>query len=360
MYEKRGCRENRLQSYVRRYFESFFRSKRKSQDFVWLSRIPDELDFSKLSENSCFLEEGLSFVTVGCESSVDDGYIMKKFEVIEKSAIGCVKYSGTGIVYKYLRDYHTVSHVVRAFWDSGDQSIGQYKLICKSSGGVESVRVCAGKFRYISNLRIKDDGCGSLVDSKIITYDFETYTRRDGVIVPYAVGIRYGGEESRRYPDKVFKMFYLTDYPGGNENEQALSMVLDSLKFLLRREFRGWKVYAHNLSGFDGPLLLKYLSKLEGFTKSFRYRNGVLYTLSCSYPNSRMDDSWTQIQSGGKVYNQQIRIVFKDSYLLLPRSLRALAQAFGCEAQKGEFPHEFASYENLNYKGVSPVDGRLE
>ena len=55
--------------------------------------------------------------------------------------------------------------------------------------------------------------------------------------------------------------------------------------------------------------------------------------------------------------SKRLSISFKDSYLLLPVSLGELAKSFECSTQKGSFPHDFASFDNLDYCGKSPVDG---
>jgi hypothetical protein len=49
-----------------------------------------------------------------------------------------------------------------------------------------------------------------------------------------------------------------------------------------------------------------------------------------------------------------IGVYLRDSYLLAPGSLKGLACSYGVSTQKGEFPHDFSSFERLNYKGVSP------
>ena len=130
--------------------------------------------------------------------------------------------------------------------------------------------------------------------------------------------------------DKHFKCFYLTDYPGVQE------MFNDFMDFLLKPEFSGFKCYAHNFSKYDGPIATGYI---------------------CNYV-----DKVKPIYSHNKLYELVVRrgrckVILRDSLLLAPASLEALSKSLGIDTLKGSFPHEFSSYENLEYMGVSPCGG---
>jgi hypothetical protein len=94
-------------------------------------------------------------------------------------------------------------------------------------------------------------------------------------------------------------------------------------------------VYAHNLSSFDGVFLLKHLFSY-GEVRPLLF-NGKLISIKLTVKGNN--------KSENKI------LLFKDSMLLLPQSLRNLCKAFNVETHKGYFPF------NLNdtfYSGVFP------
>jgi len=93
-------------------------------------------------------------------------------------------------------------------------------------------------------------------------------------------------------------------------------------------------VYAHNLSEFDGVLLLKHLFKF-GKAKPLLH-NGKLFSITLKL-NLKGHTTKT--------------IIFKDSYLMLPYSLRELCNSFKIKNSKGYFP---ILLNDINYKGVLP------
>jgi hypothetical protein len=50
-----------------------------------------------------------------------------------------------------------------------------------------------------------------------------------------------------------------------------------------------------------------------------------------------------------------VKLNFLDSYSILPAKLSKLCDSFNVEVKKGKFPHEFASFNNLNYIGPHPI-----
>jgi DNA polymerase type B, organellar and viral len=44
-------------------------------------------------------------------------------------------------------------------------------------------------------------------------------------------------------------------------------MLKDSINFLLKPKYSGYKVYAHNFSYFDGIFLMKFLTEVDGIVK---------------------------------------------------------------------------------------------
>lgn len=93
-------------------------------------------------------------------------------------------------------------------------------------------------------------------------------------------------------------------------------------------------VYAHNLSGFDGNFIMKHLIKY-GEVKPLIH-NGKLISIKLRF-NIKGHKGKT--------------IIFKDSLLMLPLSLRDLGKSFKVEVSKGYFPYLL---NDINYKGQFP------
>lgn len=98
-------------------------------------------------------------------------------------------------------------------------------------------------------------------------------------------------------------------------------------------------VYAHNLSGFDGIFLLSALIKYPNSKVKPILFNNRLMGINFSFPT---------IIDNKKVVR---KIIFKDSFLLLPLGLRKLCKAFEIKSPKGYFPFNF---DNVNHSGAIP------
>jgi hypothetical protein len=112
--------------------------------------------------------------------------------------------------------------------------------------------------------------------------------------------------------------------------ELEISRMIDNMvKDICIRKYRNYKVYFHNFSKFDGYFLVKYLSKI-GYCDPIIHK-GKIISVNFNYNG--------------------FNITFKDSYLLLPSSLRKLGKSFKVEYIKGIFPYMLS---NINYKGIVP------
>jgi len=98
------------------------------------------------------------------------------------------------------------------------------------------------------------------------------------------------------------------------------------------REYDNWKIYIHNLSGFDANFLLKILVNL-GDVKPIIHENKII---SITF------------KMNGYV------VTFKDSQQMLIGSLRNLGKSFGVETLKSIFPYKFVNENRLNYIGWIP------
>jgi hypothetical protein len=149
---------------------------------------------------------------------------------------------------------------------------------------------------------------------KFITMDIETINN-NGKLIPYLI-CGYNGSD------------YITSY--GLDQQALFSTFINQLLSKEISKSNKLTVYAHNLSGFDGIFLMKYLLPF-GKVEPLLF-NGKLFSIKVK-------------TNTGKT------IQFKDSYLLLPLSLRKLCKAFDVTVPKSYFPFNLT---NINYVGVFP------
>jgi len=158
---------------------------------------------------------------------------------------------------------------------------------------------------------------------KIITLDIETYKDRDGGMHPYLISW---------FDGKKHHSYYLTDF------KSSSLMIIKALTDLKRKKYDGYKIYIHNLAGFDGFYIIKELASLGFLTPIIH--NGKIISLKLTFMN----------QNESKFYS----LLFLDSLQLLLSSLKKLCKAFKLTEDKGLFPHKFVNQDNLNYKGALP------
>lgn len=171
------------------------------------------------------------------------------------------------------------------------------------------------KTKFIKNLS------GELYyKNNFITMDLETRAIQ-GKMEVYHISIFDGNK---------INTFYLSDYKNSED------LLKNSLLSIMTRKYNGYKVYLHNFSNFDSVFLLKVISSLS---------NNI---------NIIMKDSKI-INLQYKFGDNKYSISFRDSFLLLPSSLRNLAISFNVE-EKLIFPYAFVNNENipLDYKGKVP------
>jgi len=156
------------------------------------------------------------------------------------------------------------------------------------------------------------------VITNFYTMDIETINK-DSKKVPYLI-TSYNGSD------------YITSY--SNESLDQKSLFTNFFNQLLESLPVGKTlIYAHNLSGFDGIFILRYLLDY-GQVQPLLFNNKLMSI---------------KLTIGSKD-NKKV-IVFKDSYLLLPLSLRKLCAAFNVSIPKGYFPFLL---NDILYKGILP------
>ena len=158
--------------------------------------------------------------------------------------------------------------------------------------------------------------------NNFITMDIETI-KLDSKITPYLI-CAYNGTD------------YIHSYANETLDQKSLvSSFIYQLVTFFNKESKTITVYAHNLSGFDGTFILKYLMDF-GNVEPILF-NGKLMSI--------------KVRLSIEGYKNKT-IIFKDSYLLLPLSLRNLCLAFNVSLPKGYFPFYFT---NIFYAGVLPA-----
>jgi len=164
---------------------------------------------------------------------------------------------------------------------------------------------------FISNLKPS-----SRVTNKIITLDIETFIK-NGIHIPYVISW-FDGEKSNSY--------YLVDFNSSD------SLLTQAIKDLMAKKHDNYKVYIHNMAGFDAIFLLKILVELGNIKPIIHH--GELISINFKFKN--------------------YIVVFRDSLKILLVSLRNLAKIFGVDTQKSIFPYSFVNENNLDYVGEVP------
>jgi DNA polymerase type B, organellar and viral len=100
----------------------------------------------------------------------------------------------------------------------------------------------------------------------------------------------------------------------------------------MAKKYDNYKIYIHNMAGFDANFLLKILTELGDIKPIIHH--GQLISINFKFNN--------------------YIIVFRDSLKILLASLRKLAKVFGVDTQKSIFPYSFVNENNLDYIGPVP------
>lgn len=153
--------------------------------------------------------------------------------------------------------------------------------------------------------------------------DIETRKDSNGVMTPYLLCF-YDGKKSYSY--------YLEDFNGSVDD-----MMFRAISDLFKTKYNNKIIYLHNFSSFDGIFLIGYFHKIH---------NVVPRIL-------KMESKFIEVSLPIRVNNKNLTIKFRDSFLLLPESLKKLGETFKVES-KGTFPVFFPNNNPLNYQGDVP------
>lgn len=153
------------------------------------------------------------------------------------------------------------------------------------------------------------------LDTKIITMDLETVLI-DNTHIPYLLSW---------FDGTITKSYIINPADPVTVEFEILKMINNMIEDICIRKYKNYKIYFHNFSKFDGYFLVKYLAKIG--TCDPIIHKGKIISLNFTYNG--------------------FNITFKDSYLLLPSSLRKLGESFNAESSKGIFPYLLSDIEYI-------------
>lgn len=161
-------------------------------------------------------------------------------------------------------------------------------------------------------------------DLNISSFDIECYVNNNNkLFVPYSCGYVT--------PNKDVSLYFLLDFKSPEE------MLLKCLNDMLSSKLG--TVYVHNLSRFDSFYIIPLLhDSNNGFSCIVEYKDNSILSIKIT-----------------SISNKKLKMVIKDSKLMIPGSLRILAKNYGVAEQKGVFPYDFPNADNLTYQGVKPA-----
>jgi len=163
----------------------------------------------------------------------------------------------------------------------------------------------------------EDLGVEKGLQTNFITMDIETI-QKNNKLIPYLI-CAYNGTD------------YIISF--NNDQKELFSNFIKGLLTFIKNN-KTITIYAHNFSNFDGVFLLKHLLEY-GKVEPLLF-NGKLITIKLTL----------NIEG----YNGKF-IIFKDSLLILPISLRNLALIYKVSEFKGIFPYKLS---DINYNGIFP------
>lgn len=216
-----------------------------------------------------------------------------------------VKYFKKGILLFEWKDTQTNPKLPNTF----------IREIGKSYYHYEDGKLVLYQLNRLTKAIVKNNIDKSLVNN-FITMDLETISINN-VLVPYLLS----------WYDGMFKKsYFITDY---EDFKSLLTQVFNDLD-----NYNNYSVYFHNFAKFDSYFILKYLPEI-GIVDPIIHK-GKLITLNFT----RLFDE-----------NKTLKLSFKDSYQLLPGSLRNLSKSFSIDSPKGIFPYLL---NDIHYKGLVP------
>jgi len=139
------------------------------------------------------------------------------------------------------------------------------------------------------------------LNNKFITMDLECI-QINNTLIPYLL-CWYNGKKSYSYfLTSPYELESLQNSNSDDLESSISAMIQDAMVDICKRKYRGHRIYFHNFSKFDGYFLIRHLSRL-GVCDPIIHKDRII---SCSFT----------------LYETGVRVIFKDSYLMLPSSLK--------------------------------------
>lgn len=206
---------------------------------------------------------------------------------------------------------------------SWERNINNLKIYYNKNGHIYKYE-CIINCKYIEREKI----CKKH-NKNFISMDIETYIDNEEHI-PYCIGW---------YDGKIKKKYHILDY----ENKE---MMIDSVfEDLTNKKYNRYTIYLHNMAKFDSAFLLNNLIKKFKVTPIMK--DGKLLSLTLIKKQPEM------VSEIGIKKFPRITLYIKDSFLLIPTSLKDAAISFNV-LHKGIFPYNFVNKNRLNYIGSTP------
>jgi len=232
-----------------------------------------------------------------------------------------------GIVYKNGQEYFR-------FTDKSDKTVGVNAFL--RTIGNTTIKYENNNIIYIdSKIRSKivEPLKMDLVrETKYGAFDIETAFDLNNKFIPVTCGWKI---------NKINKEYCYDNY------DSTDSMFKNCFEDMFNHNNTTW--YAQNLGGFDAVFILKVLMQNYPKTK-LQFKDGKPLSIKVSITTKNNNNTTKNITTKNKTK----KLVFKDSYKILPLSLRSLTKALEVPTQKLLFPYKFMSIENLNYEGKLP------
>lgn len=165
------------------------------------------------------------------------------------------------------------------------------------------------KLKFIAKLNTSK----SITDN-FLTLDIETYKEDDGTLIIFCICIFDGLKNN---------YFYISDFKNSEQ------LIIAALKSIMQRKYHNWNVYIHNMAKLDMIFLLNFLIKLGDIQPIFHKGRWIAVNFNFGKDN-------------------QYKLRFKDSYLMLISSLMNLCKSFKNENSKIIYPIFFPNKNNLD------------
>ena len=238
-------------------------------------------------------------------------------KILAGNQVDKLKYSLNGVV---------LNHITDTADDQGNTIIrhsGQTELTIRDNKVISSVQpilLKPVKKPTFPPLFVENENIGSI--------DLETYTARDGRTKVYAIG----------YVTKLENepvVCYINQ-----DTLDSSEIVITVVDLLLKPKYSNVTFYCHNLGGYDIVFILN-----------------ILYAYNDSHPEDEYniaallrDDTIIRV----KIAKGAHSFIIYDSYAMLPEKLSKLGENFGVSVLETPFPYDFATQDNLFYKGDTP------